>query len=43
MLSSSTIEDEYVIIVLEIMSEELEQFYGGKYLIQQWNKKKKLF
>jgi hypothetical protein len=37
------IEDEYVVIVLEIQDKALEEFYGGKYLIQHWSKKKKSF
>jgi hypothetical protein len=32
-LPVTSIEDEYVIIVFEIMSEKLRNFYGGQYLI----------
>ena len=40
---TSSVDDEYVIIVLKIMDERLREFYGGNYLVQQWVKKRKLF
>jgi len=42
-LPVTSIEDEYVVIVFEIMSEKLKKFYGGNYLLQQWTKKQKIF
>lgn len=43
MFPTAMIEDEYVVIILEIMNEDLKDFYGGHYLLQQWSKKKKYF
>jgi len=40
---TNNLDDEYVVVVLEVMDEELRKFYGGNYLIQQWMQKKKLF
>jgi hypothetical protein len=30
----TSIEDEYVVVLFEIMGDKLKKFYGGKYLIQ---------
>ena len=35
--------NDYVVVVLKINSKELSQFYGGKYLMQIWKDKKRLF
>lgn len=43
MLPVISIEDEYVVVVFEIMSPKLRQFYGGEYLLQLWTKKQKFF
>jgi hypothetical protein len=40
---TTSIEGEYVVVVLEIMNEELREFYNGRYLLQQWIKKQKKF
>lgn len=32
-LPVTSIEDEYVVVVFEIMGDKLKRFYGGKYLI----------
>ena len=42
-LPTISLDDEYIVIVFEIMSEELILYYGGNYLVQQWAKKQKIF
>lgn len=42
-VSNSSGTNDYVVVVLKITSQELSQFYGGRYLVQIWKDKKRLF
>ena len=43
LFATQNIEEEYAVVVLEIMNDRLCAFYGGRYLVQHWTKKRKLF
>ncbi len=40
---TTNVDDEYVVLVLEIVNEDLRKFYEGNFMVQHWSKKVKLY